>query len=57
MSSEPRPAQPMLDHLQAGLDAIDYGLALWTADGRLAWCNVKFRELFHGIADCLPVQV
>jgi len=45
--------EPMLDHLQAGLDAIDYGVALWTADRRLAWCNVKFRELFHGIADCL----
>jgi len=29
MSSEPRPAQPVLDHLQAGLDAIDYGVALW----------------------------
>jgi signal transduction histidine kinase len=53
MSGEPRPAPPMPDQLQAGLDAIDYGLALWTAHGRLAWCNVKFRELFHGIATCL----
>jgi signal transduction histidine kinase/CheY-like chemotaxis protein len=33
-----------------GLDAIDYGLALWDGGSRLSWCNRKFRELYHGIA-------
>lgn len=39
--------------LGAGLDAIEYGLALWSAADRLLYCNRRFRELYYPIAPFL----
>ncbi|MFO1349329.1 MAG: ATP-binding protein [Gammaproteobacteria bacterium] len=37
----------------AGLDATRYGLALWSADQRLVFCNQAFRNLYHSVAERL----